>query len=252
MASEDQDVTEAATGRPAWHSLALFQAALLLILIALGLRFTPPAPPPLSERLTALQSDAASAAISAAITDADTGRALAEEDEARTTRFLTLQAQAAGLQLRELTFRPGVSADGVRPVDVRIELAGDPYHLPIFLDGLRRQRAINHPLSVRGEGAGQRADFTVLLRYYRPAKQPLDWVATQLSEQAPDAVEQAPLLEQAGRLAEWQHFRAQERALVSKAALARLDVARALPAALIVMRAEGKPLAWHEATEPEK
>lgn len=250
MASEDQDVA-ASRARPGWPYLALSQFAVLCGLCFVALASTPPPPPPLGQRLQQLPPEQTAALLGGALQEADTGRALSADDEQRTARFLTLLAQAAGMRISEVTFRPGVSADGIRPVDARLTLQGDPYNLPIFLDGLYRQRAVNHPLSVKGEGSGRSATFSVLLRYYRPAHSELGWVAARLAEEAPEAVDRAPILEQAARLSEWRHFQGQERRLVSQSAEVRDTVARQLAQELIAMRTDGTAVDWHhEVPEP--
>lgn len=251
MASEDQDVAAPTRARPGWPYLALSQVAALCGLCLVTLATTPPPLPPLSQRLQQLSPEPTAALLADAVQKADTGRALSADDESRTIRFLTLQAQAAGMRISDVSFRPGVSDDGVRPVDVRLTLQGDPYHLPIFLDGLHRQRTVNHPLSVKGDGAGRSATFSVLLRYYRPAHGELGWVSALLAEQAPEVADRAPVLEQAARLAEWRYFQTRERALVTEAAQVRGAVARKLARQLIEMRARGASIDWHHEAPPQ-
>ena len=215
MPSEDslRDSGAESRGAPAWPLLAGIQLGILLAILGAGWSSLPARPAPLPERLAALDPDTAAAAVQAARARADTGRALSPAAEARTLQFLTLQARAAGMDVQSSRLRPGIAQDGVQPVDMVLTVVGDPYHLPIFLDGLHRQRAINHPLSVRGSGAGGRTEFAVTVRFYRPVVPEGGWVAPRLSAAAPAHAAQAPLLEAGLELAAWRRFQAAEGAL---------------------------------------
>lgn len=231
---------------PAWSILGGLQILTLGVLIVAGLRTLPPRQPPMSERLEAMDLRQAEADLAAAITQADSGRALQPEDEQRATLFLQLLSQSAELRLLSLTLNPSLIApteEGLFPVDATLSLAGDPFNLPIFLDGLQRQRALNHVVSVQGSG-GVIGEFKIRIRYYRPAPPATDWIATRLSEEEPEHAGAAELLEQAAWMSAWRRFQYEERGLVERAARLRARVSRELAAPLIEVRSGGGKLSW--------
>ncbi len=124
-----------------------------------------------------------------------------------------------------------------------LSLAGDPYNLPIFLDGLHRQRALNHVVSLEGRG-GLIGQFQVRVRYYRPAAPDTGWVAPRLAAEEPEHAAAAALLEQAAWLSVWRRFQWEERGLVERAGRIRARVSRELAAPLITVRAGGGSLYW--------
>ena len=227
----------------AWPLLGGLQLLILGGLIAGGFSLLPPRLPPLAERLSKLDKTVALAAVSSAIDGADSGRALQPDDEQRTTMFLQLLSQAAELELLSLTLTPGPQQDALQPVDATLQLAGDPFNLPIFLDGLQRQRAVNHLISLEGSG-GLIGQFTLTVRYYRPVFQDTDWVVQQLVSEAPEHADAGPLLQQAAALAIWRRFQWEERGLVETAAAIRSRVSRELAAPLMSVRVGGGRLAW--------
>lgn len=251
MSTEDQYTSVGSHSRSAWRVLAPLYLGTVLGLMVVCWFQTPRNTSSFEDRLQRLSTDEAATSLDAALQKADTGRALMPDDEARAQRFLLLQAQAAGMLAEEVTFRPGISTNGMRPVEARLVLVGDPYHLPIFLDGLYRQRAINHPLSVQASGGGRQVRFVLRIRYHRPALSDVDWVAARMIEQWPAAVQYTPMLQQAARLMEWQHFRSQERRLTEEANRTRKTIARELAPALIALRASGERLSWSSTVEEE-
>jgi hypothetical protein len=233
---------------PAWPILGGLQILTLGVLIVAGLRTLPPREPPMSERLETMDLRQARAGLTDSIAAADSGRALQPDDEQRATLFLQLLSQAAELQLLSLTLNPSLTApaeDGLFPVDATLSLAGDPFNLPIFLDGLQRQRAVNHVVSVKGRG-GVIGEFKVRVRYYRPSPPSTDWIAARLAEEEPEHADAAELLEQAAWLSIWRRFQFEERGLVARAARIRARVSRELAAPLIEVRSGGGKLSWDE------
>ncbi|MDG1480479.1 MAG: hypothetical protein P8R54_12850 [Myxococcota bacterium] len=232
----------------AWPLLGGLQILILSMLIVAGLRTLPPRPPPMSERLDGLDLRQAGAGVTDAIAAADSGRALQPDDEQRATLFLQLLSQAAELRLLSLTLNPSLTApaeEGLFPVDATLSLTGDPFNLPIFLDGLQRQRAVNHVVSVKGRG-GVIGEFKVRVRYYRPSPPRTDWIAARLAEEEPEHAGASDLLEQAAWLSVWRRFQFEERGLVARAAQIRARVSRELAAPLIEVRAGGGTLSWDE------
>jgi hypothetical protein len=199
--------------------------------------------PPVAERLSMLDKTVALAAVVSAIDGADSGRALQPDDEQRATMFLQLLSQAAEMELLSLTLNPGPQAEALQSVDVTLQLAGDPFNLPIFLDGLQRQRAVNHLISLEGRG-GLIGEFTLTIRYYRPISQDTDWILQRLVHEEPAHADAGPLLEQAAVLTIWRRFQWEERDLVATAAVLRSRVSRELAAPLMSVRAGGGRLAW--------
>jgi hypothetical protein len=228
---------------PAWPILGGLQLLTLSALISAGIRTLPPSQPPLDERLSGLDQGQASADVAAAIAAADSGRALQPDDEQRAGMFLRLLSQAAELQLLDLRLAPGPTEDTLQTIDASLSLAGDPYNLPIFLDGLHRQRALNHVVSLEGRG-GLIGQFQVLVRYYRPAAPDTGWVAPRLAAEEPEHAAAAALLEQAAWLSVWRRFQWEERGLVERAGRIRARVSRELAAPLITVRAGGGSLYW--------
>ena len=230
----------------AWPLLAGLQVVLAAICVGVGVALLPPAPVPVADRLATLDPTAAAQAVAQARAAADTGRALAREDEEGALRFLDLLARASELELLGARLRTGVARDGAQPVDAVLTLSGDPYHLPIFLDGLYRQRRVSHLLSVQGSGAGTLAEFSVIVRYYRPLPVDPSWVPVRLAHDAPgvDAAALSPVLQDALELAAWRRFQAEEPVLLARAAAVRREVARAISPALIHLRRAGGAVSW--------
>jgi hypothetical protein len=245
MVSEDPGAATATTGQPAWRILVPFYSLLITALVLAAWTTRPALPLATSARLERINPAMATPHIQAELKLADTGRALSKEDLERTIRFLNLQAQAAGMHISGIVFQEGVPLAGVIPVDARFSLDGDPYHLPIFLDGLYRQRTINHPLSVSADGGGRYVRFNILLRYYRPEHDNLTWIPARLAMEAPVTDGQHRVLEDAARLTEWRHFRAQERRLTEEAEAIREQTAQQFVASLIAMRDGQGVLRWH-------
>ena len=227
----------------AWPLLGGLQVLILSGLIAAGISTLPPRQQPMAQRLSAMDLQQASTDVTAAIEDADSGRALQPDDEQRTTMFLQLLSQAAELELLSLDLSPGPRLDALQTVDATLSLVGDPFHLPIFLDGLQRQRTVNHVVSLEGRG-GVSGHFTLQVRYYRPVEVELDWVAARLVAEDPSLAAAGPLMRQAAELSVWRRFQWEERGLVERAKRIRARVSRELAAPLIELRAGGSGLAW--------
>ncbi len=229
------------TFTPAWPLLGGLQVVILVALIAAGWQLTPAAAPSAEELLSQLDIPVALEQVHHAIEEADSGRALTASDEERAITFLTLLGQASGLVVESVALRPGLPEEGLQPIEAHVILRGDPYSLPIFLDGLHRQRAVNHPVAVEGEG-GEIGRFSVVVRYYRPVTLPTEWIAERLGEGAPAGSE--ALLVAAAELAAWRHFQQSERALVARTDRIRAAVARELAAPLIQARRAGARVSW--------
>ncbi|MEL6346284.1 MAG: hypothetical protein AAFV53_24450 [Myxococcota bacterium] len=227
----------------AWPLIAAMQLAVVLVLIGLFVRAAPPRSPPIEERLRTLPVDTTNNAVLSAIDRLNDGRALTEDDESTARSALSLLVVSAEMRLDDLRFRTGHQRDGVQPVDAELTIIGDPYRLPIFIDGLAHQRALAHPLSVRGS-SNTPAQFEVIVRYYRPAPMDTAWIAPRLQQQAPDATDAAPLLVNAATLASWRHFQQKLGVLTDLAGKARRDAASALPSALIALEQRGEPMQW--------
>ena len=230
---------------PAWPILGALNLAVTGGLVLGYLATLPPRPPPVDERLAVLDIPQAESDVGAAIAAADSGRALSAEDEERALMFLKLLALSAELDVRALSLLPGPTQDATQAIDATLELSGDPFHLPIFLDGLQRQRAVNHVVSVKARG-GVRGEYSVLVRYYRPAAVETDWIPERLAADADLPTEAGPLLEQAAVLAVWRRFQWEERSLVERAARIRERISRELAAPLIDIRGGGGTIFWDE------
>ena len=94
-------------------------------------------------------------------------------DEPTLLAFLTLQAESAGMLFGEADITP-LPRDGVvRPIELSFTAEGNFYDLPIFLDGLFRQRSvlIIETLAVTSKvPLSPQVDTRVTARLYRPVR----------------------------------------------------------------------------------
>ena len=99
--------------------------------------------------------------------------ALFTKDETTLLAFLTLQAESAGMGFGQAELTP-LPRDGViQPVELSFAVEGSFYDLPIFLDGLFRQRSVIvlETLSVSSKAPlSPHVDTRVTARLYRPVR----------------------------------------------------------------------------------
>lgn len=235
---------------PAWPTLMGVHLVVLAVLVGAwwrGSDGTTVRRGPTEARIHELAPGAGQAVEQAVAQARRTARALPAGDERRVKSFLSLTAAASGLELTEARFeaeRP-VTA-GALPIAAWLELRGDAYDLPVFLDGLHRQASL-----VRVDGVvcriapGGQADARVLLRFHRPVLPDATALGDRVDRTAPTAPpsSRAALLA-AGELAAWRAFAATEPARAALAASHRARLQRELPAALVAAWSGGGTVTW--------
>jgi len=235
---------------PAWPTLLGVQGLVLFALAVVGWQLRSGVTPqgtPVHARLEALDVPLASAAVEAAIAQAQDGAAVMEEDVLRVTSFLSLTARGADLEVSDIRLVPMEQQDvrGVQIVEAVLDVSGHLFDLPIFLDGAHRQRAVGRLQAMAFDvqpGGGMQGQ--VRLHYYRPKAMDTSWIEGRLAVTAPEAVELAPVLERAATLAAWGAFAESQPRRAEKARHARSRAARELPANLIELQASGGRFVW--------
>ena len=233
---------------PAWPGLLGLQLVLIgaLVGVALGAGSgAPAARPPLEERLLALDLPTAQVALLEAIDGERIPRALTAGGEGLAKSFLSLSAQAAGLEVRTLRFSAPRSQAGIARLEADLILEGDPFDLPPFLDGLRRQAsaALVEGVVVMAR-TGQPALIGLRLRYLRPDPGPAEWVEAQLGGLSSGAGRAGHLLHAALKLRAARRFAALSEEIDAQADGRRARLAVDLPARLIALRHAGGRLVW--------
>jgi len=238
---------------PAWPTLIGVQLVVVAVLVGAGWRAGVASEvrhTPLETQVLDLDPAAAAPAVDAALARQQRrARALLPTDESRTKSFLSLMASAAGLDLlrSEWTVAPDAAWPGVLDADLRVELTGDAFDLPSFLDGLHRQSAAVRVRAVAVSVApGGAARAAAVLRYHRPVDGDAELeVARQVARTVPAATDPAQdLLARAADLARWRHFAEHSDARAAASELTRQRLARELPAALVAVRTSGGEVHW--------
>lgn len=232
---------------PAWPTLVGIQLVTVGALLGVFYGFQPraPEPPPIEEQLVALDLPASQAALEAALVEVPRSRALPLGRETRARSFLSLAAQAAALELVGLGLAVAPAARGLSHVDATVEVRGDLYDLPVFVDGLHRQSALVlvEGLAVDSDGGGPMT-ARLIVRYLRPDAGDGAWIEERLQTAAPGADRAAPVLQQAASLLAWRQFEGQLPALEVERDRRWTDLTEALPAGLIGLRERGGRLRW--------
>lgn len=257
MQSTDGSIPRA---RPAWPWLLGCQLVVAAALLLAWRATASPAkhdrgsqdPDASDERILALEPALAARDLDAALViNRRAGRALLAQDESRTASFLSLTASAAGLISSGVDFSEvGTDLPAVSAVDVQVELLGDAYDLPVFLDGLHRQSAIGRVAGVAAViEPGGAARAWVVVRYHRPNLPDLDQLAQRATRAVPDASPQAQaLLGKAALLAAWRDFAAHAQARADAAEAVRTRLGRELAPGLVQLRIVGGSLTWSPAS----
>ena len=235
----------------AWPTLVGIQG---IVLLALGVtlwgvtRTDEVEHPPIENRLRNLDIPSATAAMDHAIDAAENQTALTESDVLRVTSFLALAGQGAGLDVEDIrieTVAAHRALPGVQPMEAVIDLAGDIYDLPIFLDGAHRQRvqgtlqSLAFDVKPGGTMRGQ-----VRIRYLRPITPDIDWIESRLAVAAPGAAAATPVLERAAVLTSWRVFNDGDAERSAQASDVRERAARELPPNLVTLRQAGGRFVW--------
>ena len=236
-------------GIPAWPTILGVQG---LVILALSVSFFAATAEreveitDVERRLLAIDVPRAGAVLSASLSAEVRETALEDSDVLRVTSFLALAGQAAGLSVDDVRIEPVAGGPhGAEAVEAVIDLSGDLYDLPIFVDGAHRQRAMGalQTLAFDVKPGGQ-AQGRVRFRYHRPIFWNTEWIGPRLALAAPGVASAAPILESAASLIAWREFNAGEEARNSSAMSARARAARELPPNLVDLRARGGRFVW--------
>ena len=246
-----EDIFKSQTGFPAWPTLLGVQG---LILAALGLMVVGSSTPrdigvsALEKRLLALDIPRATAAIDGAVESSVSLTALKDSDVLRVTSFLALAGSAAGLHIDDIrieSVEDPTSPVGVEVVEALIDVTGDLYDLPIFVDGAHRQRAVGSLQSLSFDvKPGGHAEGRVRFRYHRPLFSDTDWIAPHLAVAAPGAAAATDVLISAAELQAWRGYNETNKERRDQAMLSRARAARELPPNLVDLRATGGRFVW--------
>jgi hypothetical protein len=202
----------------------------------------------MDRRLLALDVPRASHAVEGALQAAQNPVALRDSDVLRVTSFLALAGSGAGLRVNDIQIEvipEAQSQPGVEVVEAIIDIKGDLYDLPIFVDGAHRQRALGALQSLAFDvKAGGEAQGRVRFRYHRPMFQDTDWIGPHLATATPGASAATEVLIAASELRSWRIFNEQGDARNSLAMSARARAARELPPNLVHLRKAGGRFVW--------
>lgn len=243
-------------GRGGVRGLIAFGAVLLLGLGALAWRLRPPEVPDqgleLDARLTSFNwahgADLASA-------EADRlrralGPALLEGEEETLAQLLRMQAESADLSLGPVRFGAGACEDGAQRVGLTLDLLGAYYDLPIFLDGLYRQRHLVEidRVTVEARGAhGVRVACHVEAHLFRPVSVPaMDGLAVRASAEPGARTFAGAALRDAAAIVRRERFMARLPGLEARSQANRHLVMRTLPR--LVRQLASSSLEWAGAT----
>ena len=247
----ERTVHDSVRGTPAWPTLLGVQALIFATLGGMFFSATEPRQVEHSElesRLVALDVPAATSAVDHALKVVQTDAALTDRDVLRVTSFLALAGQAAGLTVEDIRIEALQSAGtvvGVEVVEAVIDITGDLYDLPIFVDGAHRQRAVGALQSLAFDvEPGGMAKGQVRFRYHRPLFEDVSWIGPHLSLAAPGASAASGVLEKASDLISWKKYNVSEEQRNRRAMASRARAARELPPNLVTLRQEGGRFVW--------
>ena len=234
----------------AWPTLVGVQGLVVLALAVVGWRaVSRPAPtlPPIEGRLQAMDVPRSLAAVNWAIEQAESDAALMEDDVLRVTSFLALTADGAGLDVDDIRVTRKTQTDmvGLDTVEAAIELEGHVFDLPIFLEGVHRQRVVGRLQSLAFDvEPGGKMRGQARIHYHRPRVDDTTWVGERLAVAAPGSDAAVPVLERAAVLAGWKAFAHATVVRNEQSMQARTRAARELPANLITLRKFGGRFVW--------
>ncbi len=238
-------------GTPAWPALLGVQGLVVLALGVMGIQADEQREIRVSEleqRLVELNIPDADNAVEYALRGVQTDAALTDGDVLRVTSFLALAGQAAGLTVEDIRIEALYDAsidEDVEVVEAVIDITGDLYDLPIFVDGAHRQRAVGALQSLAFDvQPGGMAKGQVRFRYHRPAFDDVDWIAPHLRLAAPGAASASVVLEKASTLLSWKQYRVSDEQRNRRAMASRARAARELPPNLVTLRQSGGRFVW--------
>ena len=228
------------------------QALIVGTLAWMALSTTTPSEPAitdLEQRLLALDIPTATAAVERSLSEVENPTALRDTDVLRVTSFLALAGSGAGLLVEDIQIEvvPGAHRvdAGVEVVEAIIDIRGDLYDLPIFVDGAHRQRAVGALQSLAFDvQPGGEAHGRVRFRYYRPSFQDTAWIGAWLATSTAGAAAATDVLVSASELQSWRAFNERGQERHRHAMTARARAARELPPDLVDLRSTGGRFVW--------
>jgi hypothetical protein len=214
-----------------------------------------PSPPSLQARVDSLDVARAADRASEQLERArlQLGPALMPGEEQPLAQLLTMQAESAKLALGPVRFEAGDRDGYVRAVALELEVEGAYYDLPIFVDGLFRQR---HAVKVRrmtiesvGGSGSARIRCRLEAEMVRPVAVPQDPILDRVGSVELDATERAfadSALSAAAQLQVYEGFSTQLPRLLEESQANRKLVMRTIPS--LVRKLPGSPMEWVGAT----
>ncbi len=238
-----------------WLGVLLCTVLAVAAGLLLGSAEPPPEPgPSLQQRVEAIDVVRAADRLSEQL---DTARArlspaLLPGEEENLAQLLRMQAESSELALGALRFEPLERQAFTQVVGLEIEVVGAYYDLPIFVDGLFRQRhAVEiHRLTI--EAAGPQAVRVVArieARLFRPVEVPEEPLRASIDAVDLDASERAfaaTALATAAQLEATERFLQDQPDLVARCQANRKLVMRTIPR--LVRKLPGSPMDWVGAT----
>jgi len=252
----------AASPIAAWPTLVGIQLVIIGALIGLAWRAHQQAvvavlpPPSIEVQLQRMDLPSAMEAIDARLAREKRNGTLGSAQERHLKSFLSLTAHAAGLEVQRIDLNerrpiPITNELGLVqmlvPVEVRVGVSGDLFDIPVFLEGINRQRVLGvlQRIAVSLEPYST-SEAEVLIRYHRPLEVETDWITERLSVAAPGADRAAPVLEKAAEVLTWKKYQELESALRREQQTHRQEAARVLPIYFISLLRTGGELVWTE------
>jgi hypothetical protein len=181
------------------------------------------------------------------------GPALMPGQEQPLAQLLRLQAESADMALGTVDFVPGARDGYLRVVGLELEVEGAYYDLPIFVDGLFRQRhAVRvHRMTIESVGGPGSARIRCRLEaeLARPVEVPEDSILDSVSAVQLDASERAfttTALSSAAQLQAYEGFLARLPQLLDDCQANRKLVMRTIPR--LIRTLPGSPMQWVGAT----
>lgn len=229
-----------------------------LVLVGLLLLRRQPAPPQpgpsLQERVEAIDIVHAADVLSDQLerTRAQLTPALMPGEEENLAQLLRLQAESSDVALGTLRFELQGREGMARAVALEIEIEGAYYDLPIFVDGLFRQRhAVEvHRLTIEAAGPqAVRVTSRIEARLYRPVEVPEEPLRSSIDEVGLGASDRAfatTAITTAAQLEAYERFIELQPELVARSQANRRLVMRTIPR--LVRKLPGSPMDWVGAT----
>jgi len=215
----------------------------------------PPAPAPsLSERVEAIDVVGAADRLGEQLelARAELTLALMPGEEENLAQLLRMQAESADVALGTVRFEPGLRRGFSREVVLELELEGAYYDLPIFVDGLFRQRnaVVIHRLTIEAtESHAARVIGRLEARLFRPVDVPEAPLRSTIDAVELGASERAfatTAITTAAQLEAYEHFIALQPELLTRSQANRRLVMRTIPR--LVRKLPSSPMDWVGAT----